>query len=120
MLPFRLLEEFLPWRLPISSSLDETPHYFLDRTPQHSLGRTPQQCNRASWFSQDPGDKGPAAVGGGEGSLGTPKTLPQKLRGEGLCSLPGQAGRLPRLAPTHLSGKNCSQYSISNDILLYS
>ena len=25
MLPFRLLEEFLHWRLPISSSLDETP-----------------------------------------------------------------------------------------------
>ena len=78
MLPFRLLEEFLHWRLPISSTLDETPQHFLDRTPQHSLGRisqhsldrapqhslgrAPQQCNRASWSSQDPGDKGPAAL----------------------------------------------------------
>ena len=48
--------------------------------------RTPQQCNRASWSSQDPGGKGPAAVGGGEGSLGTPKTLLQKLGGAVLSS----------------------------------
>ena len=39
--------------------------------PLTSLGRTAQQGNRASWSSQDSGDKGPAAVGGGEGSLGT-------------------------------------------------
>ena len=76
--------------------------------PLTSLGRTAQQGNRASWSSQDSGDKGPAAVWGGEGSLGTQKTLPQKLRWGGLCYLPRQAGRLPRLAPTHLSGKNCS------------
>ena len=85
MLPFRLLEEFLHWRLPISSSLDETPQHFLDRTPQHSLGRTaqhsldrapqhsldraPQHCSWDSLYFQDPGDKWAAAVGAGRGPV---------------------------------------------------
>ena len=50
MLPFRLLEEFLHWRLPISSSLDETP--------QHSLDRTPQHCSRDSGISRTQKTKG--------------------------------------------------------------
>ena len=102
MLPFRLLEEFLHWHLPISSSLDETPQHFLDRTPQHSLGRTPQHSldrvpqhflgrtpqhfNMANWSSQDPGDKRVAAVGVGRGPVEDRRPCCRSWGGRG-CAL---------------------------------
>ena len=40
-----------------------------------------------------------SSSGGKEGSHGTPKTLPQKMRGEGLCSLLGQRAQASTHSP---------------------